>query len=98
MPASASAAAVRSARQALGKLAGAIEILEYERDLLITLVVEGPLHLRSRRFRRLVSIERRLLAAQDARDNKRRILGLANDAEKLADRLTEEAVAIQAGE
>jgi len=98
MPASASAAAVRSARQALGKLAGAIEILEYERDLLITRVVEGPLHLRARRFRRLVSIERRLLAAQDAQDKKRRILSLASDVEKIANRLTEEAVAIQAGE
>ena len=46
---------------------GAIEILEHKRDRLIPLVVEGPLHLRSRRLRQLISIERLLVAAQQAR-------------------------------
>ncbi|SRR5271165_2415059 len=57
-------AAVQSARQALASL---IEILERERDRLITLVVEGLPHLRSLRLRQLKSIERMLVAVQAER-------------------------------
>ncbi len=47
-----------------GHLAGTIKILEHQRDRLISLVVEGPIHLRSLRRRQLKSIEQRLVAAQ----------------------------------
>jgi hypothetical protein len=45
-------------------LASTIKFLEYERDRLILLAVEGPAHLRSLRLRQLKSIEQRLVAAQ----------------------------------
>ncbi len=45
-------------------LAGTIEILEHQRDRLIPLVVEGPVHLPSLRLRQLKSTERRLVTAR----------------------------------
>jgi hypothetical protein len=53
--------AARPARQSLDRT---IAILKHERDELIPLIVEGPLHLRSLRLRQLKSIEQRLVAAQ----------------------------------
>jgi hypothetical protein len=45
-------------------LGSTIEILERQRDRLISLVAEGPVHLRSLRLRQLKSIEQRLAAVQ----------------------------------
>ncbi len=45
-------------------LARTIETLERQRDQLIPLVVEGPVHLRSLRLRQLKSTDRRLVTAR----------------------------------
>ena len=48
----------------LHDLSRTIAILEREHDRLVTLVVEGPPHLRSMRLRQLKFLARRLVAAR----------------------------------